>query len=68
MGKESEKEWIFLCVELNHFSIYLKLRQHYKPTILQYEINFKKINLKKSCKANEYLKSQYLSWRETTEK
>ena len=27
MGKESEKEWIYVYVQLNHFAIYLKLTQ-----------------------------------------
>ena len=38
MGEESEKEWIY--VQLNHDAVYLKLRQHCKPTILKL---FKKI-------------------------
>ena len=42
MGKQSEKEWIY--VQLNHFALYLKLTQHYKPPVLQYKIKF---NLKR---------------------
>ena len=42
MGKQSEKEWIY--VQLNHFALYLKLTQHYKPPVLQYKI---KLNLKR---------------------
>ena len=38
MGKESEKEWIHVYVELNHFAVHLKLTQHCKSTILQYKI------------------------------
>ena len=34
MGEESEKEWIY--VELNHYAVYLKLRQRWKPTILKF--------------------------------
>ena len=37
MGKESEKGWIFVYVWLNHFAVHLKLRQHCKSTMLQYE-------------------------------
>ena len=44
MGKESEKEWIYVYVQLNHFAIHVKLTQHCKSTILQYKI---KIKLKK---------------------
>ena len=35
---------IYKFVELNHFAVYLKLKQHCKSTILQYKIksNFKK--------------------------
>ena len=42
MGKQSEKEWIY--VQLNHFAVYLKLTQHCKSPILQYKIklNFKR--------------------------
>ena len=35
VGKESEKEWIHIYVQLNHFAVYLKLTQYYKSTILQ---------------------------------
>ena len=35
MGKESEKEWICVYVELNHFAIQQKLIQHCKSTTLQ---------------------------------
>ena len=34
LGKESEKECIY--VPLNHSAVYLKLRQHCKPTILKF--------------------------------
>ena len=34
MGKESEKEWIYVYVYLNHLAIHLKLMQHCKLTIL----------------------------------
>ena len=44
MGKESEKEWIYVYVQLNHFAAHLKLTQHFKSTIPQYKI---KIKLKK---------------------
>ena len=37
MGQESEKEWIYVYVELNHFAIHLKLTQYCKSTILQYK-------------------------------
>ena len=37
MGQESEKEWINVYVELNHFAIHLKLTQYCKSTILQYK-------------------------------
>ena len=45
MGKESEKEWIYAYVQLNHLAVHLKLTQHCKSTILQYKIKikFKKI-------------------------
>ena len=43
MGKESEKEWIYAYVQLNHFSIHLKLTQHCKSTVLQYKIKIKLI-------------------------
>ena len=44
MGKESEKEWIYVYVQLNHFGVHLKLTQHCKSTIPQYKIriHFKK--------------------------
>ena len=42
MGKESEKEWIYVYVKLNHFAVHLKLIQHCKSTILQYKKLFKK--------------------------
>ena len=45
MGKESEKEWIYVYVKVNHFAVYLKLTQHCKSTILQCK---KKIKLKKN--------------------
>ena len=30
MGNESEKEWIHIYVQLNHFAVYLILTQHCK--------------------------------------
>ena len=43
MGKESEKEWIHVYVELIHFAVHLTLTQHCKSTVLQYkmETNFR---------------------------
>lgn len=35
IGKESEKEWIYIHVKLIHFAIHLKLAQHCKSTLLQ---------------------------------
>ena len=35
MGKESEKEWIHVHAQPNHFAVYLKLKQHCKSNILQ---------------------------------
>ena len=35
MGKESKKEWIYVYVQLIHFTVHLKLTQHCKSTILQ---------------------------------
>ena len=35
---------IYVCIQLNHFAVHLKLTQHCKSTILQYKI---KIKLKK---------------------
>ena len=28
MGKESEREWMYVYVQLNHFAVNLKLTQH----------------------------------------
>ena len=42
MGKESEKEWIYIYVYLNHFAVHLKLTQHGKSVIPQYKIKIKK--------------------------
>ena len=33
-GKESEKEWIYVYGQLNHFAVHLKLIQHSKPTLI----------------------------------
>lgn len=44
---QSEKEWICVSVQLNHFAALLKLTLQYKSTTLQYEI---KIELKKKKK------------------
>ena len=41
MGKESEKECIYVYVQLNHFVVHLKLTQHCKSTMLQYKIKIK---------------------------
>ena len=38
MGKESEIEWIYICVRLNHCARHLKRRQHCKSGIPQYKI------------------------------
>ena len=35
MRKESEKEWIYVCASLNHFTVHLKLTQYGKSTTLQ---------------------------------
>ena len=35
MGKESEKELIYVYVYLNHFAVYPKLTQHCTSTIIQ---------------------------------
>ena len=45
MGKESEKEWIYVYVKLNHFAVHLKLAQRCKSTIPpnKIQIKFKKI-------------------------
>ena len=29
MGKEFEKEWLYVYVQLNHFAVHLKLTQHF---------------------------------------
>ena len=34
MGKEAEKEWMYVYIYLNHFFVQQKLSQHYKSTIL----------------------------------
>ena len=44
MERESEMEWIYVCVQLNHFAVHMKLIQHYKSIILQY---IKKLSFKK---------------------
>ena len=41
MGKESEKEWMYVYVQLNYFAVHLKLTQHCKSTILQYKIKIR---------------------------
>ena len=33
MEKESQKEWIYVYVELIHFAVQQKLMQHFKSTI-----------------------------------
>ena len=43
MGKEFEKEEIYVYVYLNHFSVYLKLIQLCKSTVLHYKIKMKKL-------------------------
>ena len=43
MGKESEKEWTCVHVQLNHFVVQQKLSQQCKSTILQKKFkNWKK--------------------------
>ena len=37
MGKESEKEWIYMYVWRSHFAVHLKLTQHCKSIILQFK-------------------------------
>ena len=46
MGKESKKEWIYIT----DFTVYLKLTQHCKSTILQQKL---KTEFKKSLKREE---------------
>ena len=46
MRTESEKEWLCVYSELNHFAVHWKLTQHCKSSILQYKIKIK-LNLKK---------------------
>ena len=41
MGEESEEEWIYVYVQLNHFTAHLKLTQDCKSTICQYKIKIK---------------------------
>ena len=41
MGKESEKEWIYVYVKLSHFVVHLKLAQYCKSTICQNKIKTK---------------------------
>ena len=43
MGKEFEKEEIYVYVYLNHFDVYLKLIQFCKSTVLHYKIKMKKL-------------------------
>ena len=45
-GKESEKGWIYVYAQLNHFAVHLKLTQHCKSTIFQYKIKTKKNKMK----------------------
>ena len=40
MGKESEKEWIYVCVQLIYFALYLKLT-HFLSQLYSYKIYFK---------------------------
>ena len=35
MGKEYEKEWICINVQLNHSAVHLKITQHCRSTIFQ---------------------------------
>ena len=46
IGKESEKGWIYVYAQLNHFAVHLKLTQHCKSTIFQYKIKTKKNKMK----------------------
>ena len=41
MEKESEKDWIYVYVQLNDFIVYLELTHHCKSTILQNKIKYK---------------------------
>ena len=52
MEKESEEDWIYVYVYLNHFAAYLKLTQHCKSTMLQYKIKieFKILKIKSKQK------------------
>ena len=50
MGKESKKQWVYVCVWLIHFAEHLKLTQHCKPIIPQ----FKEILIKNFKKANPH--------------
>ena len=34
MGKEPEKEWIYVHIQLDHFAVYHKLIQHCKSAII----------------------------------
>ena len=36
--KKNLEKYIYICMKLNHFAVYLKLTQHYRSTILQYKI------------------------------
>ena len=47
MGKETEQEWLYAYVYLNHFAVHLKLTQHCKSRILQCKIKIK-LNWKNS--------------------
>lgn len=42
MGKEFEKEWTPVYLQLNHFSVYLKLLQHCSSTIRTIKYKVKK--------------------------
>ena len=54
MGKQSEKEWVYIYIKLNHCAAHLK-RTHCKSTLSPYKV---KINLqnKDAHMANKILK------------
>ena len=52
MGKESEKEWIYVYIKRNLFVVHLKLTQHCESTIPQYKIKIK-FQKKKSYREKE---------------
>ena len=59
MGVELEREWIYVCIWLSSFTIYLKLSQHYFIPIQKSSDSqkFKKI----SCPLNAYVDNAVIS-------